>query len=120
MKLTINGKTGYFLIDTGCSISAINVDDAGSFGVKIFPYMATMAGLGGESIVFLADTTTVHVKANDVALASRFIVADLMGSFESYERTTGRNLVGIIGADIFERYHAQIDFHTLKITFDRK
>jgi hypothetical protein len=98
----------------------ISADDADTLGVKIFPYMATMAGLGGESIVFLADTTTVHVKANDVALSSRFIVADLVAVFEPYERATGRNLVGIIGVDIFEKYRAQIDFHALKITFDKK
>ena len=115
----VNGINASFLFDTGSEISVLDQSQAATFHFDVVENddpdskNTGWGGIGGTSKLNYADH--VLVQLGSIQLKNCFKCADLDAVLSAVSNRTGRNVVGIIGADILSKYHLIIDFTTNSI-----
>lgn len=115
----VNGRSAYFIIDTGASVSIINQTEARRFGLTLHQISALerrIAGFGGTSSLQYAGRCSLELggkllenvdfSANDMSLFVNAI----------YEREKIR-IAGIIGSDVLFRLGLRIDYMDRTLSF---
>jgi predicted aspartyl protease len=95
IEATINGKPAFMLIDTGASVSLVDIRAAARYGFTLRGAAAiALTGAGGA-------LAARHVAAIDVRVKGiplyQFIAADITAIMQSIARETGISVCGIIG-----------------------
>lgn len=90
----VNGKTAYFLIDTGASVGLIDNNQAKKYDIeKGKRFGSTLVGAGGEMRNVRHCNTFVNVGGKNIP---QFLLADIDGVVDSIKRETGIEILGII------------------------
>ncbi len=116
IKARVNGKKGYFLLDTGASASVVDMRKAGKFRIKKHvdqPEINAVSASGSDLNVQLSTPNTVKIKSwkakkVDLMLMDISHINTMTGDFPF-------EVDGIIGSDILQRGKAILDFDKKKL-----
>lgn len=110
IKLNIDDKDGYFIVDTGCNQSLINntVDVTNKVIVNTYDTYGIGGKVTNHSYMF-------DVKLKDKTASCEFAVADLNVSFDSYVPEIGIKPTGLLGSDFLCKFGCQLDFKDYKM-----
>lgn len=107
VEAAVNGKKGFFLIDTGASVGLITDDMVRKYSIlKGRRYPGTLVGAGGEMDDVYYCNTLVRLGCKNIP---QFLIADISGVRDSIERETGIEIIGIIGLPQMKIAGIQID-----------
>lgn len=107
IEAEVNGKKGFFLIDTGASVGLIADDKVKKFDiVRGRKYPGSLVGAGGEMKDVYYCNTLVRFGGKDIP---QFLITDISGVRNSIERETGIEILGIIGLSQMKIIGLQVD-----------
>ena len=107
LEAEVNGKKGFFLIDTGASVGLIAEDKVKKFDiVRGRKYPGSLVGAGGEMEDVYYCNTLVRFGGKDIP---QFLITDISGVRSSIERETGIEILGIIGLSQMKIASMQVD-----------
>lgn len=107
IEAEVNGKKGFFLIDTGASVGLIAEDKVKKFDiVRGRKYPGSLVGAGGEMEDVYYCNTLVRFDGKDIP---QFLITDISGVRNSIERETGIEILGIIGLSQMKIIGLQVD-----------
>ena len=107
IEAEVNGKKGFFLIDTGASVGLIAEDKVKKFDiVRGRKYPGSLVGAGGEMEDVCYCNTLVRFGGKDIP---QFLITDISGVRNSIERETGIEILGIIGLSQMKITSMQVD-----------
>ena len=116
VKASVNGKNGFFLIDTGSSISLINSSQLKRYKLEENPFDHRKAiGVNG-SRVLIRKVSNSNVVLGESFSHDNFYSMDLSRISASILAETGIKIVGIIGADLLIKYNGVIDYNQRYLT----
>lgn len=112
----VNGKTAYFLLDTGASVGVINSTKVKDYGlIEGKRYYGEIVGGGGK-------LTKVRYCLTNINIADRmipqFLLTDISGVVESIERETGIDILGIISLPQMKMANLSIDCNDNEIIIE--
>lgn len=116
ISATLNGNPAHFLIDTGASVSILNIRDRREleFRTTLSSPQAGLYGLtGGSKPVEMALQTDLGIQ--DLTLPFQWAATDLTELARIIERRTDVEINGIIGSDLMHFYGFVIDYSTKTI-----
>lgn len=116
IEAEVNGKKGFFLIDTGASVGLIAEDKVKKFDiVRGRKYPGSLVGAGGEMEDVYYCNTLVRFGGKDIP---QFLITDISGVRNSIERETGIEILGIIGLSQMKITSMQVDANDNMITIE--
>ena len=116
IEAEMNGKNGYFLVDTGASVGLISKRIEKEYNLKKGrKYSGTLIGAGGEiKNVFHCDTPA-NFKGR---IIPQFLFADIDNVIKSIRRETGVEIVGIISLPQLKIARLGIDADDMEIIIE--
>lgn len=112
----VNGKTAYFLIDTGASVGLIDNNQVKKYNIeKGKRFGSTLVGAGGEMRNVRHCSTFVNVGGKDIP---QFLLADIEGIVDSIKKETGIEILGIISLPQMKIIGMNIDANDSLILID--
>lgn len=103
----VNGKTAYFLIDTGASVGLMDYNRRKEYDLAVGNrYYGTLVGAGGELRNVKVCNTFVHLGNKQIP---QFLLADIDSVVKSIHKETGIEILGIIGLQQMKICGIQID-----------
>lgn len=116
IEAEVNGKKGFFLIDTGASVGLIAEGKVKKFDiVRGRKYPGSLVGAGGEMEDVYYCNTLVRFGGKDIP---QFLITDISGVRNSIERETGIEILGIIGLSQMKIIGLQVDANDNMITIE--
>lgn len=118
IQAEINGKKGFFLIDTGADVSVINTSLLKRFDleeVEIYRDSKRVIAFNGVK------SQVMKIKGAKMLIGKqldhyKFYSLDLDELTQSIEAKTGLKISGIIGADLLLKYNCIIDYNQRHVT----
>lgn len=109
----VNGKSAYFLIDTGASVGLIDKAKKKKYGLKEgFRYHGTLIGAGGEIKDIKHCDTSVIFQGREIP---QFLFADIDNVIKSIKRETGIEILGIISLKQMEFIGMNLDINSHEV-----
>lgn len=103
----VNGKTAYFLIDTGASVGLMDYGQRKDYDLLVGNrYHGTLVGAGGELRNVRVCNTFVNVGDKQIP---QFLLADISHVVKSIRKETGIEILGIISLPQMKICGMQID-----------
>jgi hypothetical protein len=118
IRASINGAPpADFLLDTGCSSTAIDLDYAEQIGLaKQGRFM--VQGMGGNSEASFARVASIRVGGGDGdGVTVRDFKVGIIDLGEGHEWVMWRKMAGLIGYDFLSRFVVEIDYDRQIVTF---
>lgn len=117
IPIKVNGKSVYFLVDTGASIALVDIEKQKELKFKLGNKLSgTIVGAGGET------SDVYHVKDLDVDLNGhkiyQFVATNIDDVKRSIKKATGYDIFGIISYSQMKQLNMIIDTKTGNIYFD--
>lgn len=104
---SVNGKTAYFLIDTGASVGLMDYSRRKEYELVVGNrYHGTLVGAGGELRNVKVCNTFVHLGDKQIP---QFLLADISHVVKSIRKETGIEILGIISLPQMKICGIQID-----------
>lgn len=109
VDVTLNGRTGTFVLDTGANATVVHAAFAEEFGLP------STGGLPAGAIGVGGGLRARQVRAESFAVGavpvrqSRIMVADLAQVVRVLGPVAGRRIYGIVGQDVMKEHRAVID-----------
>jgi len=118
IRASINGgPAADFLLDTGCSMTAIDARYAEQAGIVPEGRYAVQ-GMGGLSQASFARVSSVRVGADGAdGVALRDLKVSIVDLGHDHERIMWRRMAGLIGYDFLSRFVVEIDYDHEIVTF---
>ena len=114
----INGRTAYFLVDTGSDISLLFAEFQEAFGFQTNAGapsgLKKITGVQGRSMP-LQRTYNARVEAEGCYFPLRFPALEGGRYLEVVKKNTQLRIVGIIGVDLLRQLKVQIDYSRNKV-----
>lgn len=107
VNLNLNGKDGWFIVDTGSMLTILDSGKINEYQFSIGDNSGNISGFGGQSSMEYA--YNVDLKFNNVVLSDQFFTQDIKFTSQ-FEKITGKKIVGILGGNILSRYQFIIDY----------
>lgn len=112
----VNGKSAYFLIDTGASVGLIDKSKKKKYGLKEgFRYHGTLIGAGGEMKDVKHCDTFVELEGKTIP---QFLLADISNVVKSIKRETDIEILGIISLPQMKFVGIGIDANDMEIIIE--
>lgn len=109
----VNGKSAYFLIDTGASVGLISKHAEKEYKLrKGRKYSGTLIGAGGEIKNVHHCDTSVIFQGREIP---QFLFADIDNVIKSIKRETGIEILGIISLKQMEFIGMNIDVNSNEV-----
>lgn len=118
VKVTLNGKTAYFVLDSGSDVSLLHKSDAFdyAFSPKKRATKSIIGVSGGNQPLYEAPDIVLKMAGHN--LQTQFYATDLSTVVEALTISTGIAVSGIIGIDLMRKYGFEIDYMGEKLFFD--
>lgn len=111
----VNGKTAYFLLDTGASVGLIDKSQKKKYGLKEGRrYPGSIIGGGGDITTSYMCDTLADINGRQVG---QFIFSDISGVRDSIKTNTGYEILGIIGLPQMKTLQVKIDLTSNSVFF---
>ncbi|MEM9833004.1 MAG: aspartyl protease family protein [Bacteroidota bacterium] len=122
IKAELNGKTAYFLVDTGSDMTILHQEEANRFDFQ--PLLVSSSrqralGLSGEQQT-IHRAKNVHMIIGSMPIKALFKTYDLSGVVSSLKDRVNVKVAGIIGSDVMKRYGFIIDYQRQTIAIKTK
>ncbi len=116
VKVTLNGKTAYFILDSGSDVSLLHLHQAAvfQFSHKKRVSKSIIGASGGRQPLF--EASQVELQIGQQSLQALYYATDLSTIVESISNSTGIIITGIMGMDLMRRYSFEIDYWNKKLT----
>lgn len=119
IPIKVNGKSVYFLVDTGASVALVDINMQKELKFKLGNKLAgTIVGASGEA------TEVYHVKDLDVDLNGhkiyQFVATDITAVKESIKKATDYDMFGILSYKQMKDLGMIIDTASSKVYFKEK
>ncbi len=119
LPVKVNGKSVYFLVDTGAAVPLIDIDQADKLNFKLTTKLSgTITGIGGEG------GEVWHTKNLDVDFHGhkiyQFLATDISSVKKSIKKATDYDIVGIISLQQMQQLGWIIDTAAGKVYFKNK
>lgn len=119
LPVKVNGKSVYFLIDTGAAVPLIDIDQADKLNFKLTTKLSgTITGIGGEG------GEVWHTKNLDVDFHGhkiyQFLATDISSVKKSIKKATDYDIIGIISLQQMQQLGWIIDTAAGKVYFKNK
>ena len=112
----VNGKSAYFLIDTGASVGLIDKEKKKKYGLKEgFRYHGTLIGAGGEIKDVKHCDTFVELEGKTIP---QFLLADISNVVKSIKRETAIEILGVISLPQMKFAGIGIDANDMEIIIE--
>jgi len=118
IRIKINGKEVYVIMDTGASISVIdeNASSELEFSVRDDPREQETAGYGGNTTMMLTDITGFELDGEE--LRGEFKTQDLSNVVSAMRSGTGYRITAIVGMNFMRKYDFAFNFQDNVLTFN--
>jgi hypothetical protein len=115
VTLQINGRDALFIVDTGAGISIIDPKQADAYRFKWHPEKGAgkLHTVGGRSEFNL--TSRIIVSYRDIELKHLRFYASNIDALQEFFAKKDKEIIGIVGSDFLQQYHAVIDYGENKI-----
>ena len=113
IQAELNGKKGYFLVDTGSDISIINTGEIKRYKLeerKIYTEGRRVIGFNGATAHVMRVLNANMILGNELDY-NKFYSINIEGVARSIEAKTNIRIIGIVGADILLKYNCIIDYN---------
>ena len=106
----LNGKSAYFVLDSGSDVSLLHLEDAEKFQYTHQKRAAKsiVGASGGKQALF--EASQVALQIGQQSLQTVYYATDLSSVIESLSNSTGVTISGIIGMDLMRKYGFEIDY----------
>lgn len=111
VEMTLNDKKVWVLMDTGASISILNLKSTDEFGYKTMlntNSQRTAPGFGSENNI-LYRVSDAKLTFGETQLKKQFYAFDITNIVNSINARTGKKITAIIGTNIMKPYGFVID-----------
>jgi hypothetical protein len=105
---TINGKLAYFIVDSGASLSVLDINQDRKFSFDSYPINEEAEGYGGAAKFY--QVLGVSVKVGGKYLHNQFRSQNLSNIVEIIRQNEGVYISGILGSDVWKDLDAVIDY----------
>lgn len=107
---TLNGKKAYFLLDTGASLSILDLKSAANYNVRIG--ITEDMGIGGYGGVTsdVSELQNVDLRLGSERMKDNFSGKDIQYLIQAIRKITGYTIVGIIGNNNITESKLILDF----------
>ena len=113
IEAEVNGKSAFFLLDSGASIALIDSDKKKVYGLKVGrKYSGTIVGAGGEMSNIRCCDTFVHFEGKTI---TQFLLADIGNVVRSIKKETGIEILGIISLPQMSMIGMNLDINSLEV-----
>ena len=113
VKVKVNDKDAYMLIDTGASVGFFDVNQRKKYDLVVGkPYNGTLVGAGGEVQNVSHCNTMAEFEGRKIP---QFLLADISSVVKSIDRETGIKILGIISLPQMKIAHLGIDCDDMDI-----
>ena len=121
IQMTLNEKKIWVLLDTGSSMSLLNIRAAGVYGFQAsFADEAVHATGFGSQRNELAEVCGARLYYHDVRLHGQFFAYDISNIVTSIHQNTGKKISAILGTDMMRRYEFVIDMGNRTVSMNFK
>lgn len=124
IKVKINNKNAYLIIDTGASKTVLDKGRIGKYvSEKEFGIHDKLSSGLGTNTMESHFTTIKKIKIGEIELLNyKAVLLDLSHVNNSYEQVGFKPIEGVLGSDILLQYKAVIDYERkiLKLNFRKK
>lgn len=108
VEVEVNKHKAYMLLDTGASVSLIDVNQKKALGFDLRARAATsLVGAGGEAMGAF-HTVNLDVRLQGLPVV-QFLTTNLSGIIDSIHRESGFKICGIIGLPQIKQLELKID-----------
>lgn len=115
VRARLCGRTVRFILDTGAGATLIDSAAAARFGLKMRAHRQKGAGVGSASMaVNSVGRHDLHLAGVDLS-RTKLRTIDLSHVNAGLKKAEVRAIVGVIGADVLQRYKAVIDYGTSRL-----
>ena len=113
IEAEVNGKSAFFLLDSGASIALIDEDKKKEYDLKVGrKYSGTIVGAGGTMRNVRHCDTFVYFEGKPI---TQFLLADISNVVESIKRETGVEILGIISLPQMAQIGMNLDINSLEV-----
>lgn len=107
---TLNGKKAFFLLDTGASLSILDLKSAANYNVRIG--ITEDMGIGGYGGVTsdVSSLSNVDLRLGSERMKDNFSGKDIQYLIQAIRKNTGHSIVGIIGNNNIIASNLILDF----------
>ncbi|WNJ20183.1 retropepsin-like aspartic protease [Pontibacter sp. G13] len=117
---TLNGKKAYFLVDTGATISLLDLSVKKKYRFQASYESSNCAiarGIGGAAS--MTKVYRVDMSLGTLPIETKFYGMDLAHISAHIMQDTGIEIAGVIGTDLMKRYGFNLDFFQKQMTISR-
>ena len=104
------GKDYSFILDSGCSVNAIDAKFAKNFNLKEQNEVIKIVGVDGNP--HKANKVKASLYYNGVKFTDEYIVKDFNNAFAPVEADLGITICGLLGTDFMNKHNINLDFKT--------
>ena len=116
VKVKVNDKDAYMLLDTGASVGFFDINQKKKYGLKEgFRYHGTLIGAGGEMKDVKHCDTFVEFEGKTIP---QFLLADISNVVKSIKRETDIEILGIISLPQMKFAGIGIDANDMEIIIE--
>lgn len=110
VQTNLNNKSCYLMIDTGASISILDINQKKDYNFKVLKNSNFVLGVGGKSNYY--NLENINLKLDTTFYNVDFKGNDMNVLVNTIENNTGIKIVGILGSDFFKQNEIIIDYST--------
>ena len=110
---TINGKRAYFIVDSGASLSVLDINQDRKYSFDSYPINEEAEGYGGAAKFY--EVQAVDIRIGGKYLHARFRSQNLSNIVEIIRQHEGIYISGILGSDVWKDLDAVIDYKSRTI-----
>jgi len=118
VKATLNGKTAYFVLDSGSDVSLLHKLAASDYKFSVMKRTekSIIGVTGGNQSLHEVPDAVLQMTGHN--LQTQFYATDLSTVVEVLFISTGIDISGIIGIDLMRKYGFEIDYASEKLFLD--
>lgn len=122
VKMKLNGKNIWVLLDTGSSINLLDLSSMKKYKFKTYEQASdarNVIGLGSDEMQLL-EVGDVDLVYKGVTLKGKFLTYDISNLITSFHAESGIAISGIIGSELMGKYGFVIDMKSNKASLSYK
>ncbi|MBT31702.1 MAG: hypothetical protein CMO01_18755 [Thalassobius sp.] len=110
----LNGKKAYFIVDTGSTLTVLDLHKKKHFGFSIYKNISKkLHGFGGTSMnLWLLFDTYLYIGGKQIA--TNYTGTPLKKLREDIQKKTGYEISGILGSDVMRDYGMVVDYVNMR------
>ncbi len=120
VKLKLNDKDAWFIIDTGSTITLLNSTESNYFGFGVYhtshSKITELKGLNAKVALFNACKCLIHF-GNLIIKDHAWKSSDLNDLFLAIKEGEGIKIAGILGSDMLAKYDMKINYADQTISY---